>query len=220
MITKKDQETLIQQSAHWEKTYSAEAEMFGTEPSEAAKKAAKTFKKEGKIRILELGGGQGRDTLFFAQSGFDVYVLDYSDAGIKEIQNKARALGVSQNITAIRHDAREPLPFDNAFFDACYSHMFFCMAFTTHELEQICGEVERVLKPGGIHIYTVRNTDDPHYGKGIHRGEDMYEVSGFIVHFFSEAKARQLAQNFNPVDVDTLEEEELPRRLYYVTSRK
>ena len=220
MTTKKDQETLIKQSAHWEKTYSADAEMFGTEPSEAAKKAAKTFKKEGKIRILELGGGQGRDALFFAQNGFNVYVLDYSDTGIKEIEKKAHALGLSQNITAIRHDAREPLPFDNAFFDACYSHMFFCMAFTTHELGQICGEVERVLKPGGIHIYTVRNTDDPHFGKGIHRGEDMYEVSGFIVHFFSEAKARQLAQNFNPVDVDTLEEEELPRRLYYVTSRK
>ena len=122
MLTKKDQETLMKQSAHWEKTYSAEAEIFEAEPSEAAKKAAKTFQKEEK-----LGGGQGRDALFFAQSGLDVYVLDYSDTGIKEIQNKARALGVSQNVTAIRHDAREPLPFDNAFFFFFSSHMFFCM---------------------------------------------------------------------------------------------
>ena len=220
MPNKRDHDALNNQNAHWEATYSDQAEMFGENPSESAKKAAAIFKQEGKTKILELGGGQGRDTLFFAQNGFHVYVLDYSDTGIKEIKSQADALGLSEYITAIRHDAREPLPFDNDFFDACYSHMFFCMAFSTKELEFIFDEVERVLKPGGIHIYTVRNTSDPHFGKGIHRGEDMYEANGFIVHFFSEEKARQLSKNFDSVDIAAFEEDELPRRLYYVTSRK
>ena len=220
MPNKRDHDALNNQNAHWEATYSDQAEMFGENPSESAKKAAAIFKQEGKTKILELGGGQGRDTLFFAQNGFHVYVLDYSDTGIKEIKSQADALGLSEYITAIRHDAREPLPFDNDFFDACYSHMFFCMAFSTKELEFIFDEVERVLKPEGIHIYTVRNTSDPHFGKGIHRGEDMYEANGFIVHFFSEEKARQLSKNFDSVDIATFEEDELPRRLYYVTSRK
>ncbi len=112
MPNKRDHDALNNQNAHWEATYSDQAEMFGENPSESAKKAAAIFKQEGKTKILELGGGQGRDTLFFAQNGFHVYVLDYSDTGIKEIKSQADALGLSEYITAIRHDAREPLPFD------------------------------------------------------------------------------------------------------------
>jgi len=42
--------------------------MFGVSPSAAAIKSAETFKKEGVTNILELGAGQGRDTLFFASN--------------------------------------------------------------------------------------------------------------------------------------------------------
>lgn len=87
MPNKRDHDALNNQNAHWEATYSDQAEMFGENPSESAKNAA-IFKQEGKTKILELGGGQGRDTLFFAQNGFHVYVLDYSDTGIKEIKSR------------------------------------------------------------------------------------------------------------------------------------
>lgn len=44
-------------------------------------------------------------------------------------------------------------------------------------------EIGRILRPGGINIYTVRHTIDSDYKTRIHRGEDMYEVGGFIVPF-------------------------------------
>ena len=47
--------------------------MFGASPSVAAIKASKTFKKEVVADILELGAGQGRDTLYFAKEGFIVH---------------------------------------------------------------------------------------------------------------------------------------------------
>jgi cyclopropane fatty-acyl-phospholipid synthase-like methyltransferase len=62
---------------HWEQTFAERPEMFGEAPSEAARKAAELFTHEGVRTILELGGGQGRDTLFFAHQGFHVSVLDY-----------------------------------------------------------------------------------------------------------------------------------------------
>ena len=56
-------------------------------------------------------------------------------------------------------------------------------------------EVRRVLKPGGLNIYTVRNTADPHYRTGIDRGDDMWEIGGgFVVHFFSRKTVEHLAQ--------------------------
>ncbi len=213
-------EILEGQRAHWDTNFSKKAEMFGAEPSAPALKAAELFKREGKTKLLELGGGQGRDTLFFAREGFHVTMLDYSQAATEAITAKAQSAGLADQIGALRHDLRNPLPFDNEIFDACYSHMLFCMALTTPELERLSDEVRRVLKPGGLHVYTVRHTKDAHYGTGIHRGEDLYEVGGFIVHFFSEEKVRQLARGCEIVSIDEFEEGGLPRKLFRVTMRK
>jgi SAM-dependent methyltransferase len=217
---RKVEEVLNGQHRHWEDMLLNKPEMFGTERSDPAQKAAELFKKEGSTKILELGGGQGRDTIFFAQNGFQVYVLDYCESGVETITQKAKESGVSKSITAICHDVRKPLPFDSESFDACYSHMLYCMALTTAELEFLSNEIRRVLKPNGLNIYTVRNTNDPHYRTGVHQGEEIYEIGGFVVHFFSKEKVEHLAKGFEILSVDEFEEGGLPRRLFRVTLRK
>jgi len=213
---------LDNQHSHWEKVFSKGcANLFGTDASEPAKKVAKIFRSEGKQKILELGGGFGRDTLFFAKEGFDVTVGDYSEKALDSLKAGAKEMDLSDTITPFCHDVRKPLPFEDGQFDACYSHMLMCMALTTAELEFLVQEVKRVLKKGGLNIYTVRNTTDPQYKTGIHRGEDLYEIEGgFIVHFFSKEKVEHLAEGYELVDVATMEETALPRRLYMVTMRK
>lgn len=215
-----DNEALNAQSNHWEKTFQNKPDMFGTEPSHAAIEAVDMFKKEGRKKILELGSGQGRDTIFLAQQGLRVYALDYCETGINPMSQKVEDLGLSESITTVCHDVRKPLPFEDEAFDGCYSHMLFCMALTTAELEYLSGEIRRVLKSGGLNIYTARNTNDAHYGTGIHRGEDLYEVGGFIVHFFSREKVEHLAKNYEIVEVEEFEEGALPKKLFRVVLRK
>ncbi len=213
-------EALDAQRQHWQKSFTQRPDMFGGEPSEPARIAAAMFQKEGRIKILELGGGQGRDTLYFGSNGFEVHVLDYSDNAIAAIAEKAREQERTGSIKALRHDIRKPLPFDDDSFDGCYSHMLYCMALTMAELEFLSAEVRRVLRPDGLHIYTVRHTHDPDYGLGIHRGEDMYEDDGFIVHFFSREKVERLAKGYEIISIDEFEEGKLPRKLFRVTLRK
>jgi SAM-dependent methyltransferase len=208
------------QQQHWQKSFIQKPEMFGSEPSHPARVAAELFGKEGKTAILELGGGQGRDTLFFARAGFHVHVLDYSNSAVDAIAEKARQTGLAGSVAALRHDVRDPLPFDDESFDGCYSHMLYCMALTTAELEVLSAEIRRVLRPNGLHVYTTRHTSDPDYGTGIRRGEDMYEVGGFIVHFFSKEKVQHLAKGYEILGVDEFEEGKLPRKLFRVTLRK
>lgn len=200
-------EILDAQHGHWEDTLSKRPSMFGEAPSEAARKAADLFKQEAKKKILELGAGQGRDTLYFAQNGFQVWSLDYARSSGEAIKKQADALGLSEAIITICHDIRRPLPFEDDSFDGCYSHMLYCMALTTPELEGLSREVWRVLKPEGLNVYTVRHTGDPHYRTGVARGDDMYESSGgFIVHFFSIEKVERLAKDFKVMSIDEFEE--------------
>ncbi len=208
------------QKKHWEDTFAHKPDMFGA-ASDTARYAAGIFKKENRKRVLELGAGQGRDTIFLAQNGFEIYALDYSESGLKEIMRRIQALGFRESVKVLRHDVRNPLPFDDETFDACYSHMLYCMALTMTELEFLSDEIRRVLKPGGLNIYTVRHTRDPQYATGIHRGEDMYEISGgFIVHFFARDKVEHLTNGFDLIGVDEFEEGSLPRKLFRVTLRK
>ena len=201
------------QQQHWDLTFAGRPNMFGTAPSDAARAAAGVFAAEGRTDLLELGAGQGRDTLFFAREGFRVTAVDYTQAAVD-------SLAAASNVIPVRHDVREPLPFGADSFDACYSHMLYCMALTTPQLERLAAEVLRVLRPGGLNVYTARTIEDGHYGTGIHRGEDMYEVGGFIVHFFSSDKVQRLAAGYEIVSVERFEEGGLPRKLYRVTLRK
>ena len=215
-----DKKILDKQAQHWEKTFITRPETFGVTPSAAAIKAAETFNKEGITNILELGAGQGRDALFFAQKGFHIQVLDYSQTGVDKIIKKAKTLGVDKLITGKIHDVRNPLPFTDEKFGGCFSHMLYCMALTTKELKLLSDEIHRVLKNGGVNIYTVRHTGDGDYKNGIHRGEDLYESSGFIVHFFSKEKVKQLSNGFDIVNIENFEEGKFPRKLFRVTLKK
>lgn len=211
---------LNDQQNHWDRTFVKSEELFGAEASEPAKMAADLFRRESTKGILELGGGQGRDTLFFAGAGFHVHVLDYARNAVLTIGEKAARIGLSARVRTGQHDVRNPLPFGDGIFDACFSHMLYCMALTTAELESLSREIRRVLRPGGLNIYTVRHTGDPHYGMGIHRGEDMYEMAGFIVHFFSRKKVMDLSDGYDVIDIRQFEEGNLPRKLFSVTLRK
>ena len=67
-----DQKKLDQQSQHWENSFSNKPEMFGLQPSIAAKETIKLFKEKNIKNIVELGAGLGRDTIFFAKNSIHV----------------------------------------------------------------------------------------------------------------------------------------------------
>jgi len=221
MSTETDHAVLDAQHEQWQSTFVSRPEMFGVEPSYPARQTAARCEHEGRRTILELGCGQGRDALFFAGCGFQVTALDYSERGLQDLRAKAEQAGLSLRLNTVSHDIRTPLPFDEGSFDVCFSHMVYCMALTTAELKTLSDDIHRVLKPGGLNIYTARNTADSDYRSGIHRGEEMYELEGgFIVHFFTRKKVEWLAENFELVGVEQFEEGGLPKRLFLVTLRK
>jgi len=215
-----DKKILDEQSQYWEKNFLSKPEMFGLEPSKAAINTLKTFKKENIKKVVELGAGLGRDTIFFAKNSIHVSALDYSTTAIKIINKKILEHKLSNLISTRIFDVRKKLPFENNSIEACFSHMLYCMALSTVELKYLNSEICRILKPGGINIYTVRHTGDGDYENGTHIGEDLYENDGFIVHFFPEEKVSKISDGFNIINIESFEEGKFPRKLFRVVLKK
>jgi tellurite methyltransferase len=68
-------------------------------------------------RVLELGCGEGRDSVFFASRGCDVTAVDVSAAGLRKAERLARSAGVE--VRWVHGDAARYLPTGE--FDFVYS---------------------------------------------------------------------------------------------------
>lgn len=147
---------------------------FGTEPSELGRKALDLFREHGVRTVVELGCGQGRDTWLFMSNSLKVITLEYSEAGICQTQKLEKEAGLEKQVELKLSDVRKGIPLPTDSDDAVYSHMLFCMELTTEQVQFILDECRRVLKPGGLNIYSVRNDHDPHFGKFVPHGEDMW----------------------------------------------
>ena len=66
----------------WNKVYASDGSFFGDDPSNFGLECYEEFKKHRVQKILELGCGQGRDTIFFASNGLDLVAIDSSQVAI------------------------------------------------------------------------------------------------------------------------------------------
>jgi SAM-dependent methyltransferase len=169
-------------------------------------------------KVLELGAGHGRDSIFFASNGIDVDALDYSVTAVDILDKiaKEKRLPIKPQFFDVRH----PLTYPDDYYDAVYSHMLLNMRFSLDELHFIFSEIRRVLKPRGFNFFSVRNRNDKSYGKGIEIDKGIYDINGFQIRFFTEKEIQDLvaAEGFEILWIK--EEYEEPVTLYLVSSKK
>jgi SAM-dependent methyltransferase len=156
-----------------------------------AKKAALQLRPAS--RVLDLGCGTGKDSLYFARKGHDVTAMDFSESAMRALQDIARERKL--DIRCINGDSTAPLPFADRTFDAVYAHLslhYFDDATTA----AVFKEVHRVLKPGGLFFVKCKSVDDVLYGKGKKIAEDMY-VHDHIRRFFRKEFMVEMLKPFH-----------------------
>jgi SAM-dependent methyltransferase len=202
----------------WNKVYESDSSFFGEQASNFALLCFNHMKMNNAKKVLELGAGHGRDTIFFASNGIEVEALDYSVIAVEILDKirKAKRLPVKPRI----FDVKSPLPFSDGYFDAVYSHMLLNMNFSVDELHFIFSEIMRVLKPKGLNFFSVRNYNDKSYGTGVEIDEGIYDINGFQIRFFTEKEIQDLAAEGAFEILWIKEEYEEPVTLYLVSSRK
>lgn len=76
----------------WDERYAAEEYVYGTEPNDFLKDH---FHHLPKGKILCLADGEGRNSVFLAENGYEVTSVDSSAMGIKKAQELAKQRGVN-----------------------------------------------------------------------------------------------------------------------------
>jgi SAM-dependent methyltransferase len=204
----------------WNKVYNSDNRFFGEEPSNFALLCINHMKANNVKKVLELGAGHGRDTIFFASNGIEVEALDYSSTAI-DILNK---IAEEKRLPIIKSQtfdvAKNPLPFADGYFDAVYSHMLFNMRFSEEKLHFVFSEIRRVLKPKGLNFFSVRNSNDKSYGKGREVDKGIFDIDGFQIRFFTEKQIQGLVSTEGFEILWIKEEYEEPVTIYLISSRR
>ena len=132
--------------------------------------------------ILELGCGDGRDAIFFAENGHLVTAVDRSHEAIKKLSEL-------KLLNAVQADFSELVSVINHSYDIVYSR------FSLHAVDEKLARTtlefsEKVLRTDGRIFIECRSTQDEMYGVGEKINEDTY----FNTHFRRFIKMEDLKQ--------------------------
>ena len=93
--------------------------------------------------------------------------------------------------------------------------MFYNIRFTDEELRFLFKESNRVLKNNGLLYFSVRSDKDDLYNKGKKIDQNIYEINGFQIRFFTKAQIESFLVNY--FKIKNIEEGyEVPVSLYFV----
>lgn len=136
--------------------------------------------------LLEIGCGEGRDTIVLRSRGYPVVALDRSPGRLLECRARSGGPLLLTNI-------EQGLPFAGSSFDvivASLSLHYFSWAAS----EQLMQEIRRVAMPKAFLLVRVNSVRDVNFGAGAGEllEEDYYWVRGRKKRFFDEAAVRKL----------------------------
>ncbi len=180
---------------YWEDTWNNDKRW---PTSKFAQKAYPIIKQNNLNKMLDLGCGSGRDSLYFADRNLDVTALDFSDSGIKKLKTN----NTKQDIECINQDIRD-VNFPESTFDVVYAHLSLHY-FTDSELEKIIKKLYKSLQKGGYIFIKCKSTKDYLYGKGKKKEEDMFFYKHWR-HFFSKEYMKKKLSSFNVVKISESE---------------
>lgn len=157
-----------------------------------------------KGKALDLGGGEGKNSFFLAENGFEVEVVDKNQKSLEKCHCFADEYGL--RIQTVLSDIR-----DFKFVKDKYTLIISTAALDflkKSEIEVLIENIKRALKKDGHVFLMVFSREDPMYQKIINIGLQEIEKDTFYLpkfkthrHFFTSQELRKVFQDFKIVDL-------------------
>ena len=175
----------------WNKRFTGADYIFGTQANTWLTRQASHMPKSG--RVLAVADGEGRNSIWLAQQGYQVDAFDIAAVGVE----KARKLASTSSVNVNFHVASaEEWPWQSEQYNVVVAIF---IQFADPEMRsRIFKQVHQTLKPGGILIlqgYTPKQLE--------------YKTGGpsLIEHLYTEEMIRDLAKEFEILDLSVYEKE-------------
>ena len=141
----------------WNNRYAEKEYAYGTEPNQFLKENLGLLPKG---KILFVAEGEGRNAVFAAQNGFDVYALDYSESA----KDKALQLALDKKVT-LQYSVFDVLEcsYPENFFDVVvliFAHFPFEIRKKAHQ------KIQSFLKPNGKILFEAFTKEQLNYESG------------------------------------------------------
>jgi ubiquinone/menaquinone biosynthesis C-methylase UbiE len=108
--------------------------------------------------VLEIGIGQGADSMQIVKRGANYYGIDLTETSVKRIKDIFASLNLPYKELQVAN--AETIPYPDDFFDIVYSHG---VIHHSPYVESIVNEIHRVLKPGGKTVVMVYHKNSFNY---------------------------------------------------------
>jgi len=141
----------------WDEIFRRDGRVFDS-PAPVVHHIADVLQEHGCRRVVDLGCGSGRHTVFLLQRGFDVIGIDNSPEALSLSREWLAQEGLPALLALA--DMRRPLPLPSGICDGVVSTQVIHHAL----LDTVRGtarEIHRILRPGGVLFVSVPSGTDP-----------------------------------------------------------
>ena len=168
-------------------------------PDPLSRKALKYLNGRGKL--LDIGCGEGADSVFFAQKGYRVTAIDKNQAYVNRFR-MYRSDHLLSNVRVLQRDVVK-YSYPHNTYDALISILVLC-CMKRSEFEALVPVMKRSVKPGGIIVMSSRNYLDPEL-KDYVSTEKMIEENTFrkkedcckFLYFIEKNRLREVFSDFD-----------------------
>jgi SAM-dependent methyltransferase len=162
-----------EEAEFWSKIYAEGTIKFNLSPNQLLVRAVKGVKPG---RALDVEMGQGRNSLYLAQRGWDVTGFDFSPKALEFAERNAHAAGVTVH-TVLAKD--EDFPFGHEQWDL--------MAFLYPMEKRSYARAREALKPGGL-VVVEGFHQDVHGPAGRYASNELLDrFAGFTILYYEDA---------------------------------
>lgn len=148
----------------WQKEYQQRKNLPSSRtdfPSRALKNFLEEFKPTNKSSALDLGSGNGRNSIFLAQVGYSKVIgVEFVESAVTTSREKAKDNGLDTVCKFINQSVGEKLDLEDNSFDLIID-MMVMHSLDKDERDVEISEITRLLKPGGYFVfYTIASESE------------------------------------------------------------